>query len=437
MNHSQIIEIECSVLSAMLQSRKAIGLVLGVLEEGDFSDHRHGIIFRAIRGLHEKNQPIDPLTTAKALNQTGQLKRIGGGAYLGNLFSYEPTLSHVKHHAEIIKDQAIARRAAEIGREIVDRARSGESGSELLNWAGRSISDLSSSQCRSEARNAHALVDKALKLMDRRVNLETPPGVETGFMDLDARLLGLQGGDLIILAGRPGSGKSALAWQTCLNVAKRGDPACFLSLEMSDTQLMDRMAAIETGIDLTKIRAGALVEAEIQRVTDKLTELGQIPLYIEEMGAPSVEQISAAAMQLHDRVGLKLLAVDYLQLSQGRGDTANNQVAHVSKHLKGLAKKLNIPVLVLSQLNRGVESRPDKRPQLRDLRDSGAIEQDGDVILFIYRGVMYGDEDKKTGPNTAEIIIGKNRQGCTDVVKLRYIPHLTKFQNIEWRQPHA
>ena len=432
MNHVQAVEIECSVLSAMLQSRKAISQVLSILGDADFSEHRHGVIFSAIRGLYEKDQPVDPAIIGEALSRTGQLNQVGGGAYLGHLFSYEPTLSHVQHHSELVKDRAIVRRAAEVGREIIERARSGESGAELLNWAGRSISDLSSSQHTSEALDAHALVNGALKLLDQRVNSDTPPGLKTGFVDLDARLLGLQGGDLIILAGRPGSGKSALAWQLCLNVARRGDPVCFASLEMSKIQLADRMTAIETGIGLSKIRSGDLTDSEVQRVTDKLSELGQIPLFVEEMGAPTVEQISAAAMQLHDRVGLKLLAVDYLQLAQGRGETANNQVAHVSKHLKGLAKKLNIPVLVLSQLNRGVEARPDKRPQLRDLRDSGAIEQDGDVILFIYRGIMYDDEDKKLGPNAAEILIGKNRQGCTDTVKLRYIPHLTKFQNIEW-----
>ncbi len=432
MNHVQTVEVECSVLSAMLQSRKAISQVPSILGDADFSEHRHGVIFSAIRGLYEKDQPVDVVTVAEALTHSGKLQQIGGGAYLGHLFNFEPTLSHVKHHAKLVKDQSIIRRAAEIGRKIIERAKSGESGAELLRWAGRSISDLSSSQHASEALDAHSLVNGALKLMDARVNSDIPPGLKTGFSDLDSRLLGLQNGDLIILAGRPGSGKSAFAWQTCLNVAKGGDPACFVSLEMSKIQLADRMAALETGIDLTKIRAGDLTDSEVQRVTDKLSELGQISLFVEEMGAPTVEQINAAAMQLHDRVGLKLLCIDYLQLCQGRGDTANNQVAHVSKHLKGLAKKLNIPVLVLSQLNRGVEARPDKRPQLRDLRDSGAIEQDGDVILFIYRGIMYDDEDKKLGPHAAEILIGKNRQGCTDTVKLRYIPHLTKFQNIEW-----
>jgi replicative DNA helicase len=433
----QSVEMERGVLGAVLLESDALVRVLEVLDERDFYQDAHRWIFRTMIELFEENTPIDLLTVAERLRKKDQLEAVGGVLYLTELVEMVPTAANVWHHARIVRDKAVLRGLIQTATGIVEESyEDTEDVDTLLDRAEQSIFEISQRKSTAGFVNINAVLKDSFKHIEQLYERkELITGVPTGFTRLDSLTAGLQPADLIIIAGRPSMGKTALG----LNIAQHVGisvrrPVAIFSLEMAKEQLVTRMLCGEARIDSSKLRTGFLSREDWPRLTRAAGALSEASIFIDDTPAQSSLDIRAKARRLRAELGdLALIIVDYLQLMRGRTRVENRQqeISEITRALKALAKELHVPVIALSQLSRAVEQRKPPRPQLSDLRESGAIEQDADVVAMIYRDEVYDEESEHKG--IAEINIGKQRNGPTGVVKLHFHGEYTRFENLEER----
>jgi replicative DNA helicase len=428
----QDVDAERSVLGAMLLDRNALLETIEFLKPEDFYRPAHATIFEAILRLFERSEAIDEVTVGAELKTQAKLESIGGTGALTALTESVPTAANARHYANIVRNRALTRRLIQAATAI---AGSGyEAGAEidlLLDEAEAKIFEITRDrEHRSFVPLKDAVKDAFKRIEKLYERKESVTGVSTGFVDLDRLTSGLQPGELIILAGRPSMGKTAVALNIALNASIRHKvPVAVFSLEMSTPQLVMRMLCSEARIDSHRLRGGFLKDTDWPKLARAAGALAEAPLFIDDSGALSVLEMRAKARRLQAEKGLAMVVVDYLQLMRGRTSVEGREreISEISRGLKALAKELNVPVISLSQLNRSLESRTDKRPVLSDLRESGAIEQDADVICFVYRDEYYNPETDAKG--IAEIIIGKQRNGPTDTVRLKFFSEYTRFEN--------
>jgi replicative DNA helicase len=424
------IEAEQSVLGALLLSNAALDRIEDKLAPADFYSETHRTLYRSIRGLIQSGKAADVVTLSAALRHDGKLDQVGGLDYLWQLLQNVPTAANVEHYAGIVRDRAMLRALAVFAMDAGDLAmtRSGKPALELVEEVQRRAAALSDGIAGPEAAPIGDLLVGVIEHIEQRYSSDAPPpGISTKLLDLDAKLLGLQPGDLIVVAGRPGMGKTALAMQIAIEASVEGLPACVFSLEMKPSKLVERAVAHVTRVNSYALRSGKLSPDDWQQIASGLGRMAEIPLYIDGSSRLTVERMRARAKQIHRRVGLKLIVIDYIQLMDAEGDNRNEQVSSITRGLKLMANELGVPVIALSQLSRECEKRTDKRPMLSDLRDSGAVEQDADVVLFVYRDEVYHQDSQHKG--MAEIIIGKNRDGERGRVYTTFFGSYNRFEN--------
>jgi replicative DNA helicase len=435
----QSIEAEQSVLGGLLLDNGAWDRAADVVTEGDFYRFEHRLIFGAVGALISANKPADVITVYEQLQMLGKGDESGGLAYLNALAQSVPSAANMRRYAEIVRERAILRKLIAASDEIATQAFNpqGRAVAQILDEAEGRIFKIGEEGART--RQGFQTMDVlAVQLIDRVTELaengaEDVTGVRTGFYDLDRNTAGLQPGDLIVLAARPSMGKTAFALNIAENVSvQEGLPVVVFSMEMGASQLALRMVGSQGRIDQQHLRTGRLAHDEWGRLTEAVERLSKSSIFIDETPALSNAELRARARRQARQCGkLGLIVIDYLQLMSGSTSGDENratELGEISRGLKALAKELQCPVIALSQLNRSVESRNDKRPMMSDLRESGAIEQDADVIMFIYRDDYYNKESKE--PGVAEIIIGKQRNGPVGTVKLTFLKHWTKFDNL-------
>jgi replicative DNA helicase len=426
--------MEQSVLGAILLENEALVKVLELLNERDFYQEAHRWVFQAMIELFEENVPIDLLTVTERLRKRERLEAIGGAAYLAELVELVPTAANVWHHARVVREKAVLRGLIQTATSIVtDSYEDTDEVDILLDRAEQAIFEISQRKATSGFLHINAILKGSFKRIEQLYERkELVTGVPTGFIEFDRRTAGLQPADLIIIAGRPSMGKTAFS----LNIAQHvgiqvGRPVAIFSLEMSKEQLVLRMLCAEARIDSSKLRTGFLSREDWPRLTKAAGTLSEARIYIDDTPAQSSLDIRAKARRLRAELDdLALIVIDYLQLMQGRLRSENRQqeISEITRALKALAKELQVPVVALSQLSRAVEQRKPPRPQLSDLRESGAIEQDADVVALIYRDELYDENSDAKG--IAEIIIGKQRNGPTGVVRLAFRGEYTRFENL-------
>jgi replicative DNA helicase len=434
----QNIEAEQCVLGAILLDKAAIAKAEEILTDEDFYRTSHQKIFRAMLDLSERNEAIDVITLAEYLRGSGQLESVGGSAYLAELVNAVPSASNVKYHSKIVHDKSIVRGLISTSTEIISSAYDGtQSVEDLLDSAERSVFTLAQGKLGRAFTILKEIIKSSLDVVDalHKKGGASVTGVPTGFQDLDELTAGLQSSDLVVIAGRPSMGKTSLALGIAQSAAiKFKHSIGVFSLEMSKEQLVLRMLSSEAGVDSHKLRIGKLEKEEWWRLAKAAGDLEQAPIFIDDSGALTVQQMRGKARRLKAERGLDLLVVDYLQLVQGRSDAESRQqeISDISRSLKALAKELQVPVVALSQLSRAVEARVDKRPVLADLRESGAIEQDADVVIFIYRDEVYNSDTEEKG--IAHIMVKKHRNGPTGDVKLAFLDKFAKFGDLSERE---
>jgi replicative DNA helicase len=433
------IEAESSVLGGLLLDNGAWDRVGDLLTEADFYRYEHRLVFAATGALINATRPADVITVFEQLQSQGKADEIGGLAYLNSLAQYVPSASNIRRYAEIVRERSILRKLVSASDEIATAAfnTQGKSVDKILDEAEQKIFHIGEEGSRMK-QGFQAMDTLVVQLLDRVQEMADNPnditGVPTGFYDLDRMTSGLQAGDLIILAARPSMGKTSLAINIAEHVAlNEGLPVAVFSMEMGAAQLAVRIVGSIGRIDQTHLRTGRLSDDEWPRLTEAIEKLRNVSLHIDETPGLTTSELRANARRLARQCGkLGLIVVDYLQLmsvSSGMSDENRaTAVGEISRGLKMLAKELQCPVIALSQLSRGVESRTDKRPMMSDLRESGAIEQDADVIMFIYRDDYYNKDSKE--PGVSEIIISKQRNGPTGTAKLAFVKPLTKFENL-------
>ena len=432
------IEAEQSVLGGLMLENVAWDKIADLISEDDFYRDDHRRIYRHISKLVEANRPADVITVGESLERSAELESVGGLAYVGMLTTNTPSAANIRRYAEIVRERSIMRKLAEIGTEIASNSYSpaGREARQLLDEAEAKIFKIAEAGARgNQGFNAiQPLLTQVVERIDMLYSRDNPSdvtGVATGFVDLDERTSGFQPGDLIIVAGRPSMGKTAFALNIAEHVAIEGKlPVAIFSMEMAGTQLAMRLLGSTGRLDQHKLRTGRLDDNDWPRLTSALGKLNDAQLFIDESAALTALELRARARRLHrQHKGLGLIVVDYLQLmsSNSQGENRATEISEISRSLKALAKELNVPLVALSQLNRSLEQRPNKRPVMSDLRESGAIEQDADVILFIYRDEVYNESTQDKG--IAEIIIGKQRNGPIGTVRLTFLGQFTKFQN--------
>ncbi|HVD69908.1 MAG TPA: replicative DNA helicase [Actinomycetota bacterium] len=427
----QDLDAERSVLGSMLLSTEAMADVVEILEADDFYRQAHGKIYQALRTLFAQGEPIDIITAVDALRRTGILDDVGGALYLRDLVDEVPTPAGAPHYAKIVSDAALRRRLIGAAADIIDTAYVGASDADdIADGAEQRIYDVARREDNEDAAEIGDLITQAMSDHESIQNRESAyTGLPTGFRDLDDLTSGLQPGNLIIVAARPGIGKSSLAMNVARNVAVTGAPVAVFSLEMSRYEIGMRLLCGEARVPWDRIRNKRVGPDDWIRVVQAGETLHEAPLHIVDSGNVNIVDIRAKARRMRTgNQGLSLIIVDYLQLMTSpnarRPDSRQQEVAEISRNLKLLAKELHVPVVALSQLNRNPEARADKRPQLSDLRESGAIEQDSDVVMFIHRDDA--DPEKK---KHAELIVAKHRNGPTDTIRLSFEPSLTQFRN--------
>ena len=432
------IEAEQSLLGGLLIDNEALDKVADVVSVSDFYRQDHQIIYQHIHQLIERSQPADIVTVGESLESNAELNTVGGLEYLGLLAENTPTAANIRGYAQIVRERSIMRNLVQVGTEIVDSALSpqGRDAQQLLDESESKIFQIAEAgkNNRIGFTDIKELLPQVAERIDQLFQRDNPSdvtGVPTGYKDLDMMTSGLQPGDLVIIAGRPSMGKTSLA----LNIAEyvaidTGLPAAIFSMEMSSTQLVSRLIGSVGKLNQHKMRTGQLDDNDWEKLSYALGQLNEAPIFIDEGSALNPYEVRARARRLHKQCGkLGLVVIDYLQLMGTSGSTENRatEISEISRSLKSLAKELNVPVVALSQLNRSVEQRPDKRPVMSDLRESGAIEQDADVIMFIYRDEVYNPETPDKG--VAEIILAKQRNGPVGRVKLTFLGEFTKFEN--------
>ncbi len=428
------IEAEQAVLGCMLLDSDVIPTITELIRSEDFYRDDHREICEAILDLTEKAGPVDIITVSEQLQLRGTLDAIGGLEYLTNITDAVPTTANARHYAKIVEEKSLLRKLIKASSDIAGMSYdASEEAAFVLDRAEKSIFDIL--EKRSTQGFTHikdVLLDTFNRLEELYNSKSFVTGVPTGFTDLDFKTAGLQNSDLILIAARPGMGKTAMG----LNIAQyaavqRHVPVAIFNLEMSKDQLVNRMLSSEVMVDSQRMRTGKLEDDDWNKVAQALAPLSEAPIYIDDTPGVSVMDIRAKCRRLKLEKNLGLVVIDYLQLMQGRGrvESRQQEVSEISRSLKILAKELQVPVVTLSQLSRGPESRTDHRPMLSDLRESGAIEQDADIVMFLYRDDYYNPDTEKK--NVAEVIIAKHRNGSTGTVELRWFGEYTKFANLK------
>ncbi len=431
----QNLEAEESVLGGILLDPDALDRIIEIMSAADFYRDAHRTIFETMLALSERGEPIDLITLSDALKARGQLPQVGGATFLAELGDKVPSAANVAHYARIVRDKAVLRSLIRVSGEIVGRCYDSQDDIEqFLDEAERLIYDVSEQRIRPAfVKIEDIIVDtiKTIEQLSERKDLVT--GVATGFLDLDSKTAGLQPAELVIIASRPSMGKTTFALNIAQYVALHGRASVgFFSLEMTKEQLVMRLLCAEARVDSSRLRTGH-ADRDFPRLAMAAGRLAEAPIFIDDTPSLNILEIRAKARRLKREHGLDLIIVDYLQLMHGlpnnkREENRVQELAEISRGLKALAKDLQVPVVALSQLNRQVETRGDRRPIMSDIRESGSIEQDADVIMFIYRDEVYHQESPDEG--TAEIIIGKQRNGAIGTVRLSFRGEYTRFENL-------
>jgi replicative DNA helicase len=438
----QSIEAEMSILGGILLENEAINRVLEVLVPEDFYRETHRKIMRAMIDLSDNREPCDLITLTTVLKKRGELEDVGGGAYLATLVDFVPTAANIGYYCRIVKEKAVARKLINAATEIITQGHDEQSDiDQLLDSAQKVIFEISENKIKPAFYPINTILKDTIKNIETLYEKkEHVTGVPTGYIDLDDMTAGFQRGDLIIIAGRPSMGKTAFA----LNIAqyasihsKPAHPVAIFSLEMSKEQLVTRLLCSEARVDAGRLRTGHLNETDWPRLMHGASSLHKAKIFIDDTPAISVLEMRAKARRMRAEHRIGMIVVDYLQLMRGGSNPESRQqeISEISRSLKALAKELEVPVVALSQLNRGLESRTDKRPMMSDLRESGAIEQDADVIMFVYREEVYNKENADL-KGKAEIIIGKQRNGPIGKVDLTFLGEYTRFENLSMRSDY-
>lgn len=434
----QNLDAEQSLLGGILIDPEALNKIVDIVDVDDFYREDHRTIFQVVLDLYERNEPIDLVTVSSLARDRGLVEKIGGIAHLSRLVDGMPTSANITQYAKMVKEKALLRNLMHTATEIVEKGYEVDTNVDTyIDEAEKMIFEISEKKFKASFFPIKDLVWESMKTIENLFEKKDGiTGVATGFSGLDKLTGGLQPSDLIVVAGRPSMGKTALCLNIAQNAALMGDgdgqgvPIGIFSLEMSKEQLVMRLLSSDAEVEFFKIRSGGLREEERTKLGRAAGKLYSAPIYIDDTPALTVLELRARARRLKKEHGLQLLVIDYLQLMRGRSSSADRreqEISEISRFLKALAKELNIPVIAISQLNRMVEQREDKRPRLSDLRESGAIEQDADVILFIYRDEVYNKESKSKG--LAEIIIGKQRNGPIGDVTLAFLDKYTSFRD--------
>jgi len=431
------LEAEKCVLGAILINNQAFNQAAEVIDAGDFFRDAHRRLFEKMVSLTDRSEPVDLVTLKDELARSGELEDVGGPAYISALTDGVPRSANVEYYARIVKEKSTLRRLIQSATEVLGRAYDAEEDADaLLDEAERSIFQIADDRMRSGFVPLGQLVDSGYQLIEtlqERKGLVT--GVPSGFVDLDEMTTGFQASDLIIVAARPSMGKTSLVLNIALHCGvEAGKTVGIFSLEMSKEQLFVRMLTSEARVDAHRFRGGFLGEQDYARLVEAFGRLHEAKVFIDDTPSIGILEMRAKARRLKLEHGLDMLVVDYLQLMQGRGrfDNRQQELAAISRSLKILAKELNVPIVALSQLSRAPEARGDHRPQLSDLRESGALEQDADLVLFIFREEMYAGDGQRRPEveGTAEIIVGKQRNGPTGTVRLAFLKQFTRFENL-------
>ena len=431
----QNIEAEQSILGGILIENKAINKVMEILTDDDFYRDAHRKIYNAIINLSERDEPADLITLTNELRKMDQLDSIGGASYLASIIDSVPTAANIEYYAKIVKEKSILRRLIQTSTEIITQSYEDQGDVEgFLDEAERAIFEISEKRVKPSFYFIRDIVKDSFKTIEKLYEKkELVTGVPSGFKELDQRTAGFQPSDLIIVAGRPSMGKTAF----CLNAVQyaaieKGIPVAIFSLEMSKEQLVIRMLCSEARVEGTRLRTGYLSESDWPKLTLAAGNLSDAPIYIDDTASLSILELRAKARRLNAEHGLGILIIDYLQLMRGRwkAESRQQEISEISRSLKALAKELHIPVIAVSQLSRKTEERRDFRPQLSDLRESGAIEQDADLILFLYRDELYNRSEDNPNRGKAELIIGKQRNGPTGKIELAFLDKFTTFKEL-------
>lgn len=439
----QSVDLEEVVIGAMMIDKKGVDEVIDILHPDVFYKDAHKYIYEAIFKLFETSEPVDLLTVSSQLKKDGRLESVGGDFYLIKLTQKVASSAHIEFHARIILQKYIQRSLIKISNEIIEEAYDeGTDVFDLLDAAESKLYDVTQGNLKRSAETAQDLVIQAKKRIEEIANKEGMSGIPSGFDKLDKLTSGWQPSDLIIVAARPGMGKTALTLTMARNIAVNSNiPVAFFSCEMSSVQLITRLISSETGLSSEKLRTGKLEKHEWEQLNVKVKTLEKAPLFIDDTPSLSIFDLRAKARRLASQHGIKMIIIDYLQLmtagGTGKGGNREQEISTISRNLKALAKELSIPVIALSQLSRAVETRGgSKRPILSDLRESGAIEQDADIVSFIFRPEYYkidewDDEERSPTQGQAEFIVAKHRNGGLENIRLKFIGNLGKFDNLD------
>ncbi len=427
------IEAEESVLGAAMLSADAANSVMDRLEPGDFYKPAHQGIFEAIAELFDGNQPIDVITVSDALRRRNELERVGGVSYLTGLLDSVPTASNIDYYAAIVEENSLRRKLLAAGGGIGNLAFEDADIAEVMDQAEQAVFAVAEKRMGDGLVPVRPLLTTALEDIEQLGTRGSEvTGLPTGFHDLDRKLAGLHPANLVVIAARPSMGKSALATNIALNVARHDHPVAIFTLEMSREEVVQRLLCAVGRVDSQKLRTGQLQEQQWQRVARAAGDLFEAPIFIDDSASLTVTEIRAKCRRLKRQRGLDLVVVDYLQLMTGgnrRNENRQQEIAEISRNLKNLARELGVPIIAVSQLNRALEQRQDKRPMLGDLRESGAIEQDSDVVMFIYRDEYYHPENAEN-KGVAEVNIAKHRAGATGRVSMTFLAEFTLFSDL-------
>jgi len=431
------VEAEESVLGAVMMSAEAANIALERLSAEDFYRPAHQHVFEAITGLFDANQPIDAITVADALRRAGTLDRIGGVPFLTRVLDTVPTTSNVDYYAEIVAETSARRRLLAAGATVGRLAMQGDREiAEVLDSAEQAVFAVAERRVGDGLAAVGPMLQHTLERIEEMgTRGDDVTGLATGFRDLDRMLAGLQPANLVVIAARPSMGKSALALNIAENVAEAGSPVAVFTLEMSREEVVQRLLSSMAGVDSHSLRTGQLTPDLWQRLVRVTSRLYQMPFFVDDSPDLTVTAIRAKCRRMARKQGLGLVVVDYLQLmhSSGRSDNRQQEIADISRSLKNLARELHVPVIAVSQLNRALEQRENKRPRLGDLRESGAIEQDADIVAFIYRDEYYDPGSSQMG--VAEVNIAKHRAGATGTVMMNFAAEFTRFRNYTSQDP--
>ncbi len=434
----QNIEAEQSLLGGLLIDDSALTRVVEIVQPDDFYKEAHRIIYSHILQLFDRSEPRDLVTVHNALASSGKLEAVGGAAYLAELAETMPMAANIEYYARIVRDKSLLRKLIAASAEIAGRCYEENAGDvdDILAEAESAIFEISQQKIKKSFHPIKSVLKASIKRVETLFEKsEMITGVPSGFTELDKLTAGFQPSDLIIIAGRPSMGKTAFALNIVQHAAlSQGITTAFFSLEMAKEQLALRMLCSEARVDAQKVRTGFLSEEDWTKLINAAGPLAEAKIFIDDTPALPILEMRAKARRLQSEHGLGLVVVDYLQLMRGRSNVERREqeISEISRSLKAMAKELNVPVIALSQLNRKVEDRPNKRPQMSDLRESGAIEQDADVIAFIYRDEVYNKAADNPNRGKAEIIVGKQRNGPTGVVHLAFVAHLSSFANLAY-----